>query len=113
MAVADLPPASKEWRMFPSAVPQAPPVRLDASKKFAEGLYRKIAAWGMTYYIHVDNEASVACADMYVQRAGAPLAEVAISWGTREQLWDEVAIYGGESVGDRRTDGILICGSRF
>ena len=112
MAVADLPPASNKWRTFPSAVHQIPPVRLDASRKLAEGLYRTIAAWGMTCYTHVDNEASVACADMYVQRTGAPVAEVAISWGTRVQLWDEVAIYGGESV-DRRTDGILICGSRF
>ena len=122
MAVADLPPASKEWRMFPSAVRDAPAIRLDASKYLAEGVYRKITACATTYYIHVadfvDGNAACnmdldACADEYIARAGAPVSEVVVSGGTRLLLAREIAIYGGEPVGSTRSHGILICGSRY
>ena len=120
---ASLAPAHREWSCFPGAVAATPPVRLDASKYLAKGIYRRVRAFSLTYFIliaEIEDDTTVdAYIEEYVSRTGAPAKEVFVSFGTACLRSEEIAVYSQEpvtvNVGEaaRRHDGVLFCGSRW
>ena len=117
-----------EWHCFEKETwSMTPPVRLDASKYLAEGVYRKIrAAYGTCVYIlvaEIPPGVSILTQEQLESSVplGTPKEEIEVSYG-KLVLWDdEIVIYDGEPVKKKRRcgpaqccccNGVLVCGSR-
>ena len=109
-----------EWRRFPGArgwgelgVPQ---VRLGGDKYLSVGIFRKIRAGSISFYLHVQdfdvNFAMDTVLSSFKERfPRVPDDEIFISYGTANLLDNEIAVYPAEPVSGRQR-GVLICGSR-
>ena len=119
------PEAERVWHRFPdTAGSSVPPFRVGSDRKLDRGIYRKIQAKGLTYYIHIDDLSDPnlpeETAGQHVDRClmvynRQQLQEMIVSVGTLELYDNEVVLYGKEPVEvfDNQAVGLLIVASRL